>query len=267
MQKQFKQLKRVIRQLWALPDSLDRIDGKLNTLLKNEWENYATLAHDMEIQTCVRASQASAQYVLENMSFAQAFKGGENTCFGIDFVGTRKLLEFALSQVKLDGLYLEFGVHKGWSVNVIASTVNQEVHGFDSFYGLPEDWKVDSRAGKFSLNGQLPEVKENVVLYPGWFSDVLPGFLSDHPGNVAFLHIDCDLYSSTKYVLETLADRIQPGTIIVFDEYYNYPGWEMYEFKAFQEFIHERHMAYEYIGYNARGYSVGVKINQVSQNG
>ena len=68
-------------------------------------------------------------------------------------------------------------------------------------------------------------------------------------GPVAFLHVDCDVYSSTVDVLRGLAERFQPGTVIVFDEYFNYPGWERHEFKAWQEFISERRVEYAYLGY------------------
>ena len=46
-------------------------------------------------------------------------------------------------------------------------------------------------------------------------------------------NIDCDIYSSTKDIFDIAGDRINPGCIIVFDEYINYPSWEQHEFKAF----------------------------------
>jgi len=48
-----------------------------------------------------------------------------------------------------------------------------------------------------------------------------------------------------------LADRIVPGTIILFDEYFNYPNWERHEFKAFQEFVTDRAASYPYLGFFA----------------
>jgi hypothetical protein len=38
-------------------------------------------------------------------------------------------------------------------------------------------------------------------------------------------------------------------TVIVFDEYFNYPFWREGEFKAFQEFIQARNCRYRYLGY------------------
>ena len=68
----------------------------------------------------------------------------------------------------------------------------------------------------------------------GLFDDTLPSFAKTHTQPVSFLHVDCDLYSSTKAIFDILGDQIVEGTVIVFDEYFNYPGWQHHEFKAFQ---------------------------------
>jgi hypothetical protein len=52
-----------------------------------------------------------------------------------------------------------------------------------------------------------------------------------------------------------------PGTIILFDEYFNYPNWEKHEFKAFQELVAERRMKYTYLGYARQ--QVVVRIDSV----
>ena len=95
----------------------------------------------------------------------------------------------------------------------------------------------------------LPPVRENVKLHKGWFDEVLPGFKQEFEGPLAFLHLDADLYSSTKVVLDELAERVGPGTVIQFDEYFNYPGWKQGEFKAFAEFVEAVNLKYEYLGY------------------
>ena len=66
---------------------------------------------------------------------------------------------------------------------------------------------------------------------------------------MAFIHIDCDLYSSTKTIFELLGERICPGTVILFDEYFNFHNWQKHEYKAFQEFVKEHNVTYEYLGY------------------
>jgi hypothetical protein len=98
-----------------------------------------------------------------------------------------------------------------------------------------------------------------VVLHKGWFCDTLPLFLDEHIESVRFLHVDCDLYSSTKTIFSALADRLVSGTIIVFDEYFNYPGWQECEYKAFMEFVSTgRH--FEYLAYNCRSEQVAVRL-------
>jgi hypothetical protein len=121
------------------------------------------------------------------------------------------------------------------------------VFGFDSFDGLPEDWSGwVQKKGAFGGEG-IPEVRDNVKLIRGWFDESLPGFVADNPQDLAFAHIDSDLYSSAKTVLEGLASRIKPGTVIVFNEYFNYPSWQQHEFKAFQEFCQGHGVSYEYL--------------------
>ncbi|MGA9453604.1 MAG: class I SAM-dependent methyltransferase [Verrucomicrobiia bacterium] len=175
-----------------------------------------------------------------------------------------ELLSFALKQVKnQDGLYLEFGVFSGHTINHIAGQIDQTVYGFDSFEGLPERWRDGIDAGHFRpTGGILPKVRPNVELVKGWFDKTLPGFLGAHPGNVSFMHVDCDLYSSAKTIFTCLGPRIQPGTVIVFDEYFNYFGWKEGEFKAFQEFISREHLRYAYVSYNRTGQQACVRITE-----
>lgn len=147
------------------------------------------------------------------------------------------------------GGYYEFGVFSGRTINRIAEAVpDRTVYGFDSFDGLPEDWRSGFTKGTFKTD-ILPSVRENVKLIRGLFEDTLPGFVREHPEPCAFIHVDCDLYSSARTVLSHLREKIVPGTVIVFDEYFNYPGWREGEYKAFQEFIKTTGLRYEYLAY------------------
>ena len=84
-------------------------------------------------------------------------------------------------------------------------------------------------------------------------------------GPAAFLHIDCDLFESTQAVLEGLAARIVPGTVIVLAEYLNYPGWERHEFRAFAEFCAARGVRYRYVAFTPAGFAVTVVIEAVGE--
>jgi hypothetical protein len=147
-----------------------------------------------------------------------------------------------------DGLICEFGVWRGATIDFIAALTSRTVYGFDSFEGLPERWRDGFERGHFKL-ARLPKVSANVRLVEGWFDKSLPVFLIKHSEMAAFIHIDCDLYSSTKTVLDLLGDRIVGGTVIVFDELFNYTGWQKGEYKAFQEFIASTGHTYEWLGY------------------
>lgn len=106
------------------------------------------------------------------------------------------------------------------------------------------------------------------MLHKGWFNETLADFLSNNPEHIRFLHMDADLYSSTKFVLTALADRIQPNTVIAFDEYWNYPTWLEHEFKAFQEFVKENNVTYHYLGYTTfpnNNLQVSVMIDTIGQ--
>ena len=70
-----------------------------------------------------------------------------------------------------------------------------------------------------------------------------------------------DLDSSTEPTLAPIPpDMIVPGTIVVFDDFINYHGWEEGEFKAFMEFVTARQLAFEYVAYNRTGGQVAVRI-------
>src|SRR5690606_22451141 len=159
----------------------------------------------------------------------------------------KQLQRAAFDAREVEGLVLEFGVAGGRSITLFANAApDQAVYGFDSFEGLPEDWTTMHKAGHFAQ--PLPEVPANAELVVGWFDATLPGFLEAHPGPVSFLHVDCDLYSSTKTISDLLGDRIVPGTIILFDDYFNYPAWRQHEHKAFMEFVAANDVRFEYIG-------------------
>lgn len=168
----------------------------------------------------------------------------------------------ALNQVSLDGLFMEFGVWKGETVTHIAKTCPQKtIHGFDSFEGLQEEWN-NSPPGHFNLNGELPVVPSNVRLHKGYFCDVLPIFKQQIPKKqpIAFLHVDCDLYSSTKDIFRELGEHIVPGTIIAFDDFLYNTNWIQHEPLAFAEFLKERpDLTFTYITYTG-SHQVVVKM-------
>jgi hypothetical protein len=150
-----------------------------------------------------------------------------------------------------DGLWMEFGVFRGATLTKMANWKatfcgpnSQPVYGFDTFTGLPTNWRPGFGANAFSIpNGTSISVPSNVVLVKGLFIDTLPTQLRlidhEHQCNtpVSFVHIDCDIYDGTRDVFYLLGSRLRTGSIIVFDELFNYPGYEKHEIKALYEFV------------------------------
>jgi predicted O-methyltransferase YrrM len=203
-------------------------------------------ASNLLVDMNIEAKRDTFQYIKEHMTDAPYFEKHD------------KLVAYALSQVDKPGLYLEFGVGRGKSMRWIAPRVAGTVHGFDSFEGIPEHWNGNP-IGAFAQK-KLPKVPANVEFHVGLFGDTLPEFMKNHPGPIAFLHVDCDLYTSTVTIFEHLGPRLQPGAIALFDEYYNFHRWRQHEFKAFQEFVERSGVRYEYIGFSVTGQQVVTRI-------
>ena len=168
------------------------------------------------------------------------------------------LVKYVVGEASLPGLYLEFGVGRGKSIRWIGAHAGRTVYGFDSFEGIPEYWNGNP-IGAFRQR-KLPKVPANVQFEIGLFDQTIPGFLERHADPIAFLHVDCDLYSSTVTIFDAFGPRLQPGSIVLFDEYYNFPRWQQHEYKAFQEFVAASGVKYEYIAYSVTGQQVAVRI-------
>ena len=140
---------------------------------------------------------------------------------------------------------LEFGVFRGRSTNFFSNYVNK-LYGFDSFEGLKEDWAGrGSSRGTFNLNKKIPKLNSNVEVINGWVEDTLDDFLAKHKPKIKFVHFDLDTYSPTKFVLEKIKPYLVKDSIILFDELYNYIGWEHGEYKALKEVFDDKEYIYK----------------------
>lgn len=170
------------------------------------------------------------------------------------------MLDRALREVsrrRVAGVLLEFGVHTGASIRRVARRwAERRFYGFDSFEGFPQDGRRDWQQD-FAVNA-LPEVPWNVELVQGWFRDTLPPFLERVRGPIAFLHIDCDIYSSTHDVFTALeaAGRLQPGMVICFDDLLNYNGYLWNEMLALHEMLARTGFGIEWLGAHDRAYGL-----------
>ena len=203
-------------------------------------------ASNLLVDINLEAKKSTLEYIMANMVDAPNYEKH------------RALVEYALSCDDNVGLTLEFGVGRGKSMRWIAPKVAATVHGFDSFEGIQEHWNGNP-IGAFAQK-KMPKVPDNVQFHVGYFDATLPGFLETHADPVAFLHVDCDLYSSTVTIFEALGSRLQPGAIVLFDEYYNFHRWQQHEFRAFQEFVGRTGVRYEYVALSVTGQQVAVRI-------
>lgn len=196
-----------------------------------------------------KAYEASADFIEENMLYAQAFETREG------------LYSYVMDKTSEEGLVMEFGVHNGNSINKIAEMTTRIVHGFDSFIGLPDDGVIPKSndggvkwyVGKMDSAGKLPSVNKNVELHQGWFSDTLPKFMKEHNEKISFMHIDSDIYSSAVCIFNGTHGRFISGTYIIFDEYLNYEGWQANEYRALVEASKEYDFKYKYVAYTYDG--------------
>ena len=201
-----------------------------------------------EIETCVRSSPVK----LPHSPYHQLY------------------WQHVIPLVKNPGLWIEFGVFRGRSLQYITSLTPEIVYGIDSFDGLHEKWDDDNPKGIFNSGGIIPKGailgehsmfdssetrhtepwNSNVRLIKGYFEDILPNFLRENKENAAFIHIDSDLYSSCATIFKHMEDRIVSGTIICFDELLDYPTYKDGEIKAFAEFLLKSNLQFKSLIYN-----------------
>ncbi len=133
------------------------------------------------------------------------------------------------------GIIVECGVYFGRSIRLMSEWTDRPIAGFDSFEGLPESWGDREPAGAYSTGGQQPEFTDQVSLYPGWFCDSLPEFVQTTQPEIALLHLDCDLYTSSMDCVTHLQHSLVDGAIVLFDDLLGYPGYKDHEWRALEE--------------------------------
>lgn len=139
-----------------------------------------------------------------------------------------------LNQVLYQGIpgdIVELGSLTGMTAAVLQRTLedfgsDKRLWLFDSFEGLPaitaEDEKCPLRPENFKTSPEHTIQRfadlglREPVIVPGWFADTLPDRL---PEQVCFVHLDGDLYHSTKQGLEACYPRLPTGAVVVIDDY------------------------------------------------
>ncbi len=162
----------------------------------------------------------------------------------------------------VEGDIAEFGCMTGRTATVLSAAIasfrsEKRLHLFDSFEGLPEtNNETDGAAfhvrdGTWrpgTCKGISPQAlrercrkflkPEQVLIYEGWFSATISKF--PNGTRLALLHVDCDLYQSTKDVLDYVFSHkmVSEGAIILFDDWNcNRASNEFGERKAWDETV------------------------------
>jgi hypothetical protein len=164
------------------------------------------------------------------------------------------------------GCWVELGYGSGESAVQICAAAGQgglamTLHSFDSFRGLPDDWGGEAKKGDYAFP-EPDTVPPDVRVHPGWFRDSVRGSLPELAPRIGFVHVDCDLYSSTSEAFALLGERLGPGTVIQFDEYWNYLEAAEGEQKAFAELLAAQHLGFRYLGYNVNYMQAAVVLTE-----
>lgn len=170
------------------------------------------------------------------------------------------MLSQAFEFIKINevpGDYLEFGLWRGKTFGYAHRMKHRygrhdmKLWGFDSFQGLPDTGEHHDNIwykGQFACS--RPEF-EAILKSRGVQSseyELVEGFYSESLNDVthrrlsgrkaAIVYIDCDLYDSTVEVLDFIQPYLVNGSIICFDDFYNYKGDpEQGEQKALADFM------------------------------
>ena len=154
--------------------------------------------------------------------------------------------------------YFEFGCHSGRTFSAAVNAAgffkmsNAEFYAFDSFEGLPATKQEEDgyfKAGTFCTSRadfvSIVHAKTGLHLgdryiVEGYYCDSLTSELQARMPKAGVVHIDVDLYSSTVDVLRFLKPLLVQGTLLVFDDWYCFPGGSlMGERRALTEFLAE----------------------------
>jgi len=180
---------------------------------------------------------------------------------------SREDLYSHVNQVYFDGGraamdFLEFGVFQGASLKTwsrLNHNLETRYWGFDSFEGLPEDWRAGRERGTFNTSGNLPTIDDSRVQFvKGWFQDTLPSFLASYrPGSRLVVHNDSDLYSSTLYCLTIMNSFLRSGTILIFDDFYD----SLHQYRALTDYCSAYLRSFKVIGMTKPIGRVAMEIN------
>jgi hypothetical protein len=173
-----------------------------------------------------------------------------------------------------DGVAVDLGAGVFKSSNLIGAVfAHGVVFACDTFTGLPYEWKLGNT--NFSVGTFAPKccdserqppfpTLDNVVAVKGQFKDTVPclvPMIGNRP--LALVHIDSDTYQSAIDGLTPLLPILRVGTVLVFDEFYNYEGFEDGEYRAFLDLIVAGGFGYAPLAFNRQHQQVVIQITSL----
>lgn len=174
------------------------------------------------ISPACRLSEFGRRWV-EDRAFAEAlepFEGRGNTRALDRKWMLRELLKTA---ARVEGDTAECGVWRGGSTWIIAGGLGRPHFGFDSFEGLSAPGLSDGRhfrqgelaASEEEVRGRLAGLP-NVRLLKGW---IPTRFQEVAERRFCLVHVDVDLHRPTLDALEFFYPRLNPGGVLLLDDY------------------------------------------------
>jgi O-methyltransferase len=144
-----------------------------------------------------------------------------------------------LDREGVEGDFVECGVYRGGSAAILGHalrdlTLPRQLWLFDSFQGLPRPTEADRPSAPaleksfvgdervvIRLLAKVGSPLDRVQIIPGWFHETFP---MAPVRRVALLHIDAGRYEYIRLCLERFFDALEPGAIVVLDDYDGWPG-------------------------------------------
>lgn len=200
--------------------------------------------------------------MIELPDFSRPFDYENGFYLSCDVTRLSKVLaQYELFKATLDvpGAIVECGVFKGASLvrlamfrELFSQAFSKKLIGFDTFAKFPEtafgpDIGVRDRfvndAGEESISAdQLMDALRHkhcdrfVELVAGDIRETVPAYVAAHPElRVSILHLDTDVYEPAVVILEHMYPRLEPGGVLILDDYGVFPG----ETRAVDEYFKE----------------------------
>jgi O-methyltransferase len=130
--------------------------------------------------------------------------------------------------IHVNGDVWECGVYKGGTAAMLATILkdkcpSKRLYLFDTFEGMPEtnrdkDWHVEGDFSDTSVETVTSYIghRDLCVVHKGFIPKT---FIALESAQIAFAHIDVDIYQSIIDCLEFIWPRLSVGGFIVFDDY------------------------------------------------